>query len=232
MRVKIYKGKDCITRLMDLLRSSSAWCYAEKQKFKKLKISTNDRNILMNKQEILYCLCGKSVELNQRVIHQCHSTGEIFGVAHSQCNLRAKTTRFLPVFFHNLSRYDALDNIKYLKLNNGEKLSTVAKNDKTCISFSLDIPMGRFKSKVGLNVVLYHSLRFLDSFQFMSQSLDSLAKTVDKSDFKLLRTGSPKIGDNLCEKLTKNGFFPSTIWTVSRNLMSLSHLMVPYGTTL
>ena len=151
---KIYKGKDCITRLMDLLRSWLAWCYAEKRKFKQLKISTDDKNILMNKKEILCCLCGKSVELNHRVNHHCHLTGEIFGVANSQCNLRAKTTRFLPVFFHNLSRYDAHHIIKYLKLNDGVKLSAIAKNDETYISFSLDIPMERFKSKVGQNVVL------------------------------------------------------------------------------
>ena len=179
---------------MDLLRSWSAWCYAEKRKFKQLKISTDDRSILMNKEEILRCLCGKGVELNKRVIHHCNLTREKFGVAHSQCNLRAKTTRFLPILFHNLSRYDAHHIIKYLKLNDGEKLSATAKNDVTYISLSLDIPMERFKSKVGQNVVLYHSQLFLDSFQFMSQSLDSLAKTVDKSDFKLLRAGFPNIG--------------------------------------
>ena len=208
VREKIYKGKDCITRLMDLLRSWSAWCYAEKRKIKQLKISTDDRNILMNKEEILCCLFGKSVELNHRSNYHFHLTGEIFGVAHSQYNLRAKTTRFLPVFFHNLSRYDAHHFIKYLKLNNGEKLSAVAKNDKTYISFSLDIPMESFKCKVGQNVVLYHSKLFLDSFHFKSQSLDSLAKIFDKSCFNLLRAGCPKIGNDNFEKLTKKGFFP------------------------
>ena len=56
--------------------------------------------------------------------------------------------------------------------------------------------------------MFYHSLRFLDSFQFLSQSLDSLAKTVDKNGFKLMRAGFPNIRDNLFEKLTKKGFFP------------------------
>ena len=42
----------------------------------------------------------------------------------------------------------------------------------------------------------------------MSQSLKSLAKTVDKSDFKLLRAGFPNIADSLFEKPTKKGFFP------------------------
>ena len=101
---QIYKGEDCISRLMDLLRSWSAWCYTEKRKFKQLKISTDDRDILMERDEIVCCLCGKIVDHNLRVIHHCHLTGEIFGVAHSKCNLRAKTTRFLPVFFHNLSQ--------------------------------------------------------------------------------------------------------------------------------
>ena len=183
VKEQIYKGEDCISRLMDLLRSWSAWFYTEKRKFKQLKISTDDRNILMERDEIVCCLCGKKVQHNLRVIHHCHLTGEIFGVAHSKCNLRAKTTRFLPVFFHNLSRYDAHRSIKYLKLNDGEKLSAIAKNNETYISFSLVIPMERFKSKVGQNAVLHYSLRFLDSFQFMSQSLDSLAKTVDKNDF-------------------------------------------------
>ena len=148
--------------------------------FKQLKISTEDRMILMNEDQILCCLCGGSVERVERVIHHCHLTGEVFGVAHSKCNLRAKTTRFLPIFFHNLSRYDAHHIIKNLKLNNGEKLSAIAKNDKTYISFSLDVPMEQFKSKSGQHIVLYHSLRFLDSFQFMSQSIDSLVKPLTK----------------------------------------------------
>ena len=147
VREKIYKGKDCITRLMDLLRSWSAWCYAEKRKFKQLKISTDDKKILTNKEEILCRLCAKNVELNQRVIHHYHLTGEIFSAAHSQCSLQAKTTQFLPCFFHNLSRHDAHHIIKNLKLNDGGKLSAIPKNDETYISFSLDIPMKLFKSK-------------------------------------------------------------------------------------
>ena len=101
---------------------------------KQLKISTDDRNILMNEEVTLCCLCGKSVGLNHRVIHPCHLTGEIFGVAHSQCDLRAKTTRFLPIFFHNLSRYDAHHIMEYLKLHDGEKLPAFAKNDETYLS--------------------------------------------------------------------------------------------------
>ena len=51
-------------------------------------------------------------------------------------------------------------------------------------------------------------MRFLDSFQFMSQSSNSLAKTVNKKDFKLLRAGFPNIGDDLFQRMTEKSFFP------------------------
>ena len=192
---------------MDLLRSWSAWCYTEKRKFKQVKNSTDDRNILMERDESVCCLCGKMVEHNLRVIHHCHLTGEFFGVAHSKCNLRAKATRFLPVFFHNLSRYDAHHIIKYLKVNDGEKLSAIAKNNETYIFF-FGYTDGMFQKQFRTKRCALSFTEVLDSFQFMSQSLESLAKTVDKNGFKLLRAGFPNIGDDLFQRLTKKGFFP------------------------
>ena len=192
---------------MELLRSWSAWYFAEKRRFKQLKISAEDRMILMNKDQILCCLCGSSVERVERVVHHCHRTGEIFGVALSKCSLRAKTMRCLPILFHNLSQYDAHHTIKCLKLNNGENISAIAENDETYIFFSLDLPMERFKSKSGQHIVLYHYLRFIDSFKFMSQSIDSLAKAIDKGHFNLLKPGFPDFGEGIFEKITRKGFF-------------------------
>ena len=42
----------------------------------------------------------------------------------------------------------------------------------------------------------------------MYQSIDSLAKTIDKGDFKLLQAGFPNIGEALLEKIIRKGFFP------------------------
>ena len=41
----------------------------------------------------------------------------------------------------------------------------------------------------------------------MSQSIHSLAKTIDKGDFKLLTAGFPNIGEALLEKRNRKGFF-------------------------
>ena len=202
MKKKFYKGKDCIQQLMKLLRWWSTWCFKEKQKCKILRISKDDIISLLNQDDLRCCLCGEEMEESQRVIHHCHLTGEIFGAAHSKYNLRARTI-FLPVFFHNLSRYDAHHIIKYLVIETGKKLSAIAKSDETYILFSLDMPMEKFKSKKGHDIIQYHSSGFLDSFQFMSQSFDSLAKTLDKQDFKLLKACLPNITESIFEKFNE-----------------------------
>ena len=137
-----YRGLDCIKKLLDMLRDWLFWCYVEKQMFRRLIVSEQQRKRMLNVANVSCCLCGMDVEKTARVIHHCRLSGTIFGVAHSKCNLRTRTTNFLPVFLHNLSRYDAHHILKHLKLKVGEELSAVAKTDETYISFSINIPVG------------------------------------------------------------------------------------------
>ena len=131
------------------------------------------------------CICNDFVAVSL-VIHRCHSTGKVLGKTHSNCNLRAQTKRILPVLFHNLSRYDAHDILKSLIVRPGEKLSAVSKTDEVYFSFSLRIKFSEHICKDGRHVPLYSEIRFLDSSQFMSQSLESLAKTMQTSSHHLL----------------------------------------------
>ena len=124
-----YRGEDSIEKLLDTLSDWLFWCYNGKQLFRRLRISTQQREQLLNMTNVLCCICGKGVETPARVIHHCHLSGTIFGVAHSHCNLRARSRNFLPVFFHNLSRYDAHHILKQLKLKAHEELSPIAKTD-------------------------------------------------------------------------------------------------------
>ena len=202
-----YRGLDCIDKLLDMLRDWLYWCYGEKQMFRRLVVSEQQRKRMLNVANVSCCLCGMDVEKTARVIHHCHLSGTIFGVAHSKCNLRARTTNFLPVFFHNLSRYDAHHILKHLKLKVGEELSAIAKTDQIYISFSINIPVGTYKKQSGQLVKLYQSLRFLDSYQFVSQSLENLAKTLKKDDFFLLKQIFHNVPDQTFLKLTQKGFF-------------------------
>ena len=107
---------------MDTLRSWLSCTYLQKQKHRQLKLSQSEREQLMSAPEIECCICGANVDHGLRVVHHCHLTGFVFLVAHSEYNLKARSVNFLPVFIHNLSRYDSHHIIKNLLLKEHEKL--------------------------------------------------------------------------------------------------------------
>ena len=144
IKESFYRGPNCIEKLLSVLRDWCKWSYREKQKFKFLKMCKTQRKRLLSAPSAECCICHKASEVSNRVIHLCHVTGTIFGVAHSSCNLRAQTTKFLPIFFHNLSRYDSHHILKNLRLLAGEKLSAIARTDETFTSFSIAVPVGSY----------------------------------------------------------------------------------------
>ena len=163
----------------------------------------------------------KQLELFINVIIGEH----FFGVAHSKCNLRARTTKFLPVCFYNLSKYKALHFLIHLKLEVGEELSSIANTDETYISFSINIPVSTYKKQSRQLVNLYQPLRFLDSYRFVSQRLENLAKTLKKNYFFSLKQFFLDVPDQIFLKLTQKVFFslqlPRQFEKVQRTLSKL-----------
>ena len=88
---------------METLRGWLTKAYVEKQKYRFLNKSKLEREQLMTDAATACCICGNNFADPPKVIHHCHLTGHIFGVAHPECNLKARSGSFLPVFFHNLS---------------------------------------------------------------------------------------------------------------------------------
>ena len=87
-------GKKIASKDLDTLRDWLFWCYNEKQLFRRLRISMQQREQLLNVTNVLNCIWGKGVETPARVIHHCHLSGTIFGVAQSNCNVRARSKIF------------------------------------------------------------------------------------------------------------------------------------------
>ena len=87
--------------------------------------------------------------------NHCHFTDEYRGAAHNKCNLETKTLNFTPVYFHNLSGYDAHIFIKYLGKSAG-KIECIPNNEEKYISYSNNIWVGEKKK--------YYKIRFLDTF--------------------------------------------------------------------
>ena len=175
------------------------------------------------------CICGEVVQACP-VVHHCHSSGKRIGVAHSKCNLQARAKRFLPVFFNNLSRYDTHHIVKLLILLPDEKLSASSRTDEVYISFSLPMEISEYACKDGKVVPLYSEIRFLDSFQFMSQSLIGFAKPMATS--KLLNLGQklPSFSDDNFEKKIQKKVTPLTaFWKVLKTLTCRSLTMEVLG---
>ena len=110
-----------------------------------------------------------------KVRDHCHIVGPYRGVAHSRCNLAyiiSESGWHLPVVIHNLNGYDGHLIVKALKSEFG-KVRVIQQN----MEKYLTITVGR--------------LKFIDSFQFTSQILDSLMKTLEVDELKYVREEFP-----------------------------------------
>ena len=79
--------------------------------------------------------------------------------------------------FHNLSGYDAHLFIRELGAHTSD-IEVIAKNKEDYISFSIKVPVDSFIDKNEEEKDKLIELRFIDSFKFMSSSLDSLTKNL------------------------------------------------------
>ncbi|KAL6433627.1 hypothetical protein ACFW04_006610 [Cataglyphis niger] len=125
-----------------------------------------------------------------RVRDHCHWTERYRGPAHFSCNLNYKETYVIPIFFHNLSGYDA---------------HFIIKDVANAFPGSVELlPLTKETSSRKARV----KLRFVDSFKFLSASLEKLASYLDKSELKITRSEFPHLDDADFELLTRKGVFP------------------------
>ena len=181
--LRTYRGKDCIETFCNYVKREAHRLYhmfpelpmdpLTKKQWKKYKRSTKCH------------ICYKPFTLGDpKVRDHCHYTGLYRGPAHSLCNLRYKIPSYIPVVFHNLSGYDAHLFIRELGAHTSEMGVTV-KNKEDYISFSIKVPVDSYIDKNGDEKDKLIELRFIDSFKFMSSSLDSLTKNLVRGGKRL-----------------------------------------------
>ena len=113
-----------------------------------------------------------------------HYTGSYRGPAHLLCNLRYKISSYIPVVFHNLSGYDAHLFIRELGKHT-DKIGAIVKSTEDYITFSVSIAVNKYVDKNEEEKDKLIDLRFIDSFEFMASSLDSLMKNLVKGGREL-----------------------------------------------
>ena len=121
-----------------------------------------------------------------KVRDHCHFTGRYRGAAHNKCNLKYKKPKFIPVVFHNLSGYDSHLFIKNLGFSAGN-IDCIPNNEEKYINFSKHIEIGSYINKEGETKPINYKIRFVDSFKFMSTSLDKLVNNLPEEAFTNLK---------------------------------------------
>ena len=173
--VVIYRGKDCIQRFIKCMFEEVKNCQSIiRDNFNKpLKMTNKDEKSF---KMATHChICEKKYRVDDVPVRDhCHVTGKYRGSAHQTCNLKLKISAEnikIPVVFHNLKGYDShfiMNELGEL-IKKGEdniKINVIAQNAEKYMAFYIG-----------------KHLSFIDSFAFMSSSLDKLAGNLEDRDF-------------------------------------------------
>ena len=173
--VVIYRGEDCIQKFMKCMFEEVKNCQSIiREDFNKpLKMTGEDDEAFKN---ATHChICEKKYRVDDVPVRDhCHVTGKYRGSAHQTCNLKLQISAEkikIPVVFHNLKGYDSHFIINELGelIKKGEeniKINVIAQNAEKYMAFYIG-----------------KHLSFVDSFAFMSSSLDKLAGNLEDRDF-------------------------------------------------
>ncbi|XP_024882124.1 uncharacterized protein LOC112461203 [Temnothorax curvispinosus] len=107
----------------------------------------------------------------------------------------------IPVFFHNLSGYDAHFIIKDIANSFEGRIDLLPFTKESYISFTKNV-------SEGVNWGNCAKLRFVDSFKFLSTSLEKLASYIDKDKLKIMRSEFSELSESDFDLLTRKGVFP------------------------
>ena len=120
--------------------------------------------------------CEKNIE-SDKVRDHFHLTGKYRRSSHNTCNMnvRQADSNFIPFAFHNFSNYDC--HIFFKRLVDFKK-------DKVEFEITPKTNEEYISVKNGC-------IRFIDSYRFLSESLNKLVQNLDEDDFKILKKEFP-----------------------------------------
>ena len=206
--VPAYVGEDAATHLLDSLNNTARIIFDKYIKTPAPMTITEDEEEQFKNSTKCH-ICGENLEIpidhchrkdedtcnlcvdpnNYAVRDHCHISSRYRGPAHNKCNLNYRINPKswkIDVVFHNLRGYDSKFIINAVQERHGS-VSIVPNSSEKFASFTV----GR--------------LRFIDSFQFSSKSLDACAKSMNDNDFRYVKE---EFGDDTFRLMTKKGIFP------------------------
>ena len=195
----VYRGKDVVSTFFKRLIDEEKRIVKILDHVVPMVITPAEEQVFQSTQ--ICHICEKVIDnACDKVRDHDHLTGAYRGAAHNVCNLSytyAKDNKnkyqsfIIPVVFHNLRGYDGHILMAEIGKYKWKRLSCIPNNQERYIAVQLG------------------TLRFIDSFQFMSSSLESLvsnlaAEGLDK--FKLL--SKFVVNENQRRLLLRKGVYP------------------------
>lgn len=170
-----YRGTDCVQVFIQSLIHDAKLIHQILSDKKTMQPLTLDQETQY--QNATVCHICNELLFDDKVRDHDHITSIFRGAAHSHCNLMHRVCSFIPVIFHNLSGYDAHLFIEELMKYEGT-VRIIPKSKEKYLSITKVI-----ESTKGLRSF---ETKFIDSFQFLSSSLDMLSKSLSENDFNHL----------------------------------------------
>ena len=182
--VQIHRGENAVYKFMENILEEVNWCKSKMKKhFNKPLKMTKENEIDFQKAIKCHIFDQQYTDKDIRVRDHCHITGKFRGSAHQDCNLKLQIkpdTIKIPVIFHNLRGYDSHFIMQEIGKIAKEHTYTNKKDEKVEMNINC-IPNNMEKY---MAFMLGNHLVFLDSFQFMSSSLDNLVKNLPDEALK------------------------------------------------
>ena len=182
--VRLFKGEKAVYKFMEEMLKEVKYCknVIKKEFNKPLKMTKQDE-IQFRKTDECYICNKKYSDKDIKVRDHCHITGKYRGSAHQECNLKLRVNPEeikIPVIFHNLRGYDShfiMQEIGAVVKNHKYKNNKGVETEMTINA----IPNNMEKY---MAFMLGNHLTFIDSFQFMSSSLEKLVNNIPKEALK------------------------------------------------
>ena len=181
--VQVFRGENAVYNFMEKMIEEVEWCKSIiKKHFNKPLVMTEENKLDFESAKYCHICKNRYSEEDICVRDHCHITGNYRGSAHQDCNLKLRlspTNIQIPVFFHNLRGYDS----HFIMQQIGEIAKKHVYKNKKEEECQMDINCIPNNMEKYMAFMLGKHLLFLDSFQFMSSSLDNLTKNLPDDAF-------------------------------------------------
>ena len=184
---KIYLGKDTVYNFLHSMIEESKYCREVMKKHfnKEFVITKEDSEDFKNSTNSWIC-DNDYIDNDVKVRYHCHITGNYRGSVHRDYNINLKLNHKVPVAFHNLKNYDS-----HLIMEEVDK-------------FNLEINVTPNGLEKYMSFTINNKLSFINSFQFLSASLDSLVRSLNKDNLKYLSQG---FDNDVLDLVQQKGFY-------------------------